>query len=1061
MRSVTPLLPKSLKVKWAITTGVWMPQADVNIGLVGHIDHGKCVSLDDFVLVNNDILTGRDLVKLVEEKGTLIKEDGGGKFYDVGFNTYCLDDKLDFVKTKAFVYLQPYRGEMIKVRTVSGRELTTTPNHPFLVNRAGKLEWVRADMLKSGDYISTLKKASLHEGLRFEGYIDDLRKDHIVIDAMRFDELKKKTKNFTEFVHCLDEEINELRVLYRLREDELANRIGITRQHLTDSFNYNGLSENVKRKIIGVFPDLPKPHLSGDVLIICPRKNSCKITSFKNAEVSADLMKWMAFVCAEDRKGKNRLRVTQKKYSGLLKEFFDISMKEFGIKFRKVGETEYEFSGRAFVQYLDKKFHIIAGTSRESPIPSWLLSVGRELQRVFLRWFVTLEGEFNRNSIVVTQANRKSIQILVLLFMNNGIRPILSSVQKYAANGTRIKREYYRLKISGKDELAKFLEKIGVEDEEVERKIARYLTDIKKRSKDPNFVIPISYSVLKELLLKLGMKVDKIGTWDGTGECRKKLIAKRKWYWALPPCRIRNTASEKMFELMLPDLEKRISKLEAILNTNEFALLKKEFGVNNSLLAMELGIGKTTLNRWRKQRQPEVLQKLKGLCNRRLHEAKRRLGELRILFSGHVFYDKVTKIEEISYNDHVVDLAVPYYNNFISGFGGIVSHNTTLTEALSGVWTDVHSEEIRRGITIRLGYADTSFMRCPECGRRSTKKKCPYCGASTEFSRRVSFVDAPGHEMLMATMISGAAIMDGAMLVIAANEPCPQPQTKEHLMALDIIGVRNLVVVQNKIELVPREKVLENYNQIKEFLAGTFAEDVPIIPVSAIHRANTDRLIQAIEEHIPTPRRDLTKPPRMYVARSFDVNRPGTRPEKLMGGVLGGVLLQGKLKLGDGIELRPGIKVSREGKTTWQHLNSKTVSLHAMDSSLKEALPGGLVGVGTLLDPSMTKGDSLVGSVLGAPGTLPEVLDKLELEVHLMKRVVGLQKELDVKPLVTGEPLMMNIGTSATVGTITSARKDKATVKLKIPVCAELGARVALSRRVGGRWRLIGYAIIT
>jgi translation initiation factor 2 subunit 3 len=395
------------------------------------------------------------------------------------------------------------------------------------------------------------------------------------------------------------------------------------------------------------------------------------------------------------------------------------------------------------------------------------------------------------------------------------------------------------------------------------------------------------------------------------------------------------------------------------------------------------------------------------------------------------------------------------------GLVGHVDHGkTTLTEALSGVWTDVHSEEIRRGISIRLGYADTSFYRCKECGRYTTKEKCPYCGGQTEFLRRVSFVDAPGHEMLMATMISGAAIMDGAILVVAANETCPQPQTKEHLMALDIIGVKNVVVAQNKVELVSREKVLENYRQIKEFLAGTSAKDAPIIPISAIHRANIDKLIEAIEKVIPTPKRDVTKPPRMYVARSFDVNRPGTRPENLRGGVVGGSLQQGRLRVGDEIELRPGIKISREGRTTWQSLNSKVVSLHAMDSPLEEALPGGLIGVGTLLDPSLSKGDSLVGSVLGLPGTLPEVLLSLELEVHLMKRVVGMEEELEIKPLVTGEVLMLNVGTTMTVGTVASARGDKATVRLKLPVCAERGARAALSRRIAGRWRLVGYGII-
>ena len=396
------------------------------------------------------------------------------------------------------------------------------------------------------------------------------------------------------------------------------------------------------------------------------------------------------------------------------------------------------------------------------------------------------------------------------------------------------------------------------------------------------------------------------------------------------------------------------------------------------------------------------------------------------------------------------------------GMIGHVDHGkTTLVEAISGVWTDVHSEEIRRGISIRLGYVDTSFARCPECGRYSAKEKCPYCGAAMEFLRRVSFVDAPGHEMLMATMISGAAIMDGAVLVIAANEPCPQPQTKEHLMALDIIGVHNVVVAQNKIELVSREKVMQNYEQIKEFLSGTSAADAPVIPISAIHRANIDRLIQAIEEHIPTPKRDLSKLARMHVVRSFDVNRPGLKPEKLVGGVLGGSLLWGKLRGGEIIEIRPGIRASREGRTTWQHLGSKIVSLHAGGSQVEEAVPGGLIGVGTGLDPSLTKGDSLVGSVVGAPESLPEVLETLELEVHLMKRVVGLPKELEVKPLVTGEPLMLNVGTAMTVGAIASARGDRATVKLKLPVCTDRGARAALSRRVAGRWRLIGYGVIS
>lgn len=327
--------------------------------------------------------------------------------------------------------------------------------------------------------------------------------------------------------------------------------------------------------------------------------------------------------------------------------------------------------------------------------------------------------------------------------------------------------------------------------------------------------------------------------------------------------------------------------------------------------------------------------------------------------------------------------------------------------------------------------------------------------------REVSFVDSPGHETLMATVLSGATIMDGAILVIAANEPCPQPQTKEHLMSVNVAGVEKVVIVQNKIDIVSREDAEKNYREIKEFVKGTVAEDAPIIPIAAQHRANIDNLIRAIEEFIPTPNRDRNKPPKMYVARSFDVNKPGTKPEDIQGGVLGGSIIQGVLKNGEEIEILPGVKTTEEGKTSWVPLKSEITSLFAGTETVDEVYPGGLVGLGTTLDPSLTKGDGLSGQVAGRPGELPPVLENITMEAHLLDRVVGTEEEQEVEQIKTNEPLMLNIGTSTTVGMVLSAREALATVRLKLPVCAEKGDRVAISRRVGGRWRLIGYGIIT
>jgi translation initiation factor 2 subunit 3 len=398
------------------------------------------------------------------------------------------------------------------------------------------------------------------------------------------------------------------------------------------------------------------------------------------------------------------------------------------------------------------------------------------------------------------------------------------------------------------------------------------------------------------------------------------------------------------------------------------------------------------------------------------------------------------------------------------GMVGHVDHGkTTLTQALSGVWTDRHSEEIKRGISIRLGYANCTFRKCAKCPEPqayTTEKICKHCGTKTEVLREVSFVDSPGHETLMATMLSGAAIMDGAVLVIAANEPCPQPQTKEHLMALDIIGVRNIVITQNKIDIVTKEEVVKHYKQIKEFVKGTVAEKAPIIPIAAQHKANIDALIMEIEKNIPTPKRDLKKPLRMFVARSFDVNKPGTLPENLLGGVVGGSLIQGALKVGETIEIRPGLRIQEENRVFWKPLTTEVTSLMAGTKKIKKAKPGGLVGIGTKLDPSLTKADGLSGMVVGNPGTLPQILDNLHLEVHLLKRVVGTKEELEVENIKTSELLMVNTGTATSVGVVTSVRNGEMELKLKLPITADKGARAAISRRIGARWRLIGYGTL-
>ncbi|MGC8561738.1 MAG: translation initiation factor IF-2 subunit gamma [Thermoplasmata archaeon] len=396
------------------------------------------------------------------------------------------------------------------------------------------------------------------------------------------------------------------------------------------------------------------------------------------------------------------------------------------------------------------------------------------------------------------------------------------------------------------------------------------------------------------------------------------------------------------------------------------------------------------------------------------------------------------------------------------GMVGHVDHGkSTLTKLLTGVKTDYFSEEIKRGISIKLGYADTPIYRCPEGFPTRYSINSADCGKGGVVERVVSFVDSPGHESLMATMLSGAAIMDGAIMVIAANEKCPKPQTREHLMALNFLGIRNIVIVQNKIDLVTEERAMESYNEIKEFVKGTVAEKAPIIPMSALDNANVDSLLEAIERTIPTRKFETIGTAMMYIARSFDVNKPGTKPESLQGGVIGGSIMSGKFKVGDEIEISPGISTTKGGKRSWTTIQTQISSIISGNISLNEKGPGGLVGIGTKLDPFLTKGDSLVGMAVGLKGTLPKPVFKISMKTNILNKVVGSSEELNVDRIIKGETLLLNVATAVTVAVVTQAKGEVMEAELKYPVIVLSGQNVAISRKIQNRWRLIGSGIVS
>jgi translation initiation factor 2 subunit 3 len=374
------------------------------------------------------------------------------------------------------------------------------------------------------------------------------------------------------------------------------------------------------------------------------------------------------------------------------------------------------------------------------------------------------------------------------------------------------------------------------------------------------------------------------------------------------------------------------------------------------------------------------------------------------------------------------------------GMVGHIDHGkTTLLSKLTGKFADTHSEELKRGITIKLGYADTII-------ERNNKK------------RYVSFVDCPGHEMLMVTMLSGAALIDGAILLVAANEGI-KPQTKEHLIALQAKNINKIIIVQNKIDLVTKEQALKNYQEIKDFVKGTVAENAPIVPVSAQQNINIEKIKDFLFE-MPIPERDIKSAPEFLIARSFDINRPGTPIEKLHGGVLGGILKKGILNIGDTIEIKPGIIEKQANQFIYKTIKTKVVSIYRGNTSIKTATPGGSLAIETELDNILTKADSLSGCVASTINNLPNITNNIKIKFNLFPEVFGVQEQTKTENLKPSEMIMLSLNTTVTVGHITKIKNNEAEFYLKVPTIPLKGENVGISKNIKGHWRLVGYGEI-
>ena len=342
------------------------------------------------------------------------------------------------------------------------------------------------------------------------------------------------------------------------------------------------------------------------------------------------------------------------------------------------------------------------------------------------------------------------------------------------------------------------------------------------------------------------------------------------------------------------------------------------------------------------------------------------------------------------------------------GLIGHVAHGkTSITQVISGVDTRRHKREIMTNRTLKLGYTNARITRCVCVPTEPAYLSGATCACP---SVHLSIIDCPGHNVLLSTMISGTHLMDTCLLVVAANEECPQFQTREHMDIVHIVNkATNVVCLQNKVDLLDDAGLQASRAQITKFLSDTGLDTHAVIPVSAQKEVNTDLLLEYLYEWVSrhgaaamAKHTDAANMSTGVVVRTFDITRPGDAAVK--GLVLGGSILSGSFALGDEIVLMP------------QGIRTHILSLKSDKHALSVAVAGGLIAVGTDLNPCLA--DSLVGTtIIHARDFQPEQL--VTDEFHIYYR--GLNKHSYPK---RGDKVLLNVLANEVAATVRKVSKD-------------------------------------
>ena len=377
--------------------------------------------------------------------------------------------------------------------------------------------------------------------------------------------------------------------------------------------------------------------------------------------------------------------------------------------------------------------------------------------------------------------------------------------------------------------------------------------------------------------------------------------------------------------------------------------------------------------------------------------------------------------------------------------GSVSDGKSTFVRVTTGTKTQRHTSEQTKNITIKQGYANIKIWKKPGAdsyySTNGDTKNYMIDETECELVHQLSFVDCPGHQDLIRTMMGCINLMHGVIVVVAANDPIDKkPQLIQHLAAIEKAGITNVIVCLNKLDLISKEESLEKYSNLRTLLQRYNIKPKAIIPVSFSRMLNIEEVLKAIIKYFSFVPKTNNGPPVFMATRAFNINKQGIPFNEVKGGVIGGSLVNGTLKVGDIIEIKPGICKGVNNLV----LTTKITSLRSDNTNLKSILPGGLIGIGTELDPYYCSDFHMSGQIIGLLGTLPEVINSVTLNYTIVNDF-----GCNWHPKV-GDSVFLQIGTSSIESKVTLLDDKVMTFSLSKVACMVDGSNIIINYKEDG-----------